>query len=76
MNDTRRKQIAAIREKLATIQTELEDVRDAEQDYYDNMPESFQNSDKGEKADQAVAFLNDAYNDLETVIDSLMSAEE
>jgi uncharacterized coiled-coil DUF342 family protein len=32
---------------LADLQSEIETIRDEEQEFFDNMPESFQNGDKG-----------------------------
>lgn len=47
MNKTRRKAIDDVVAKLQELRDEVESLRDEEQDYYDNMPESFQNGEKG-----------------------------
>lgn len=74
MNAERRKQIAAIIEavsgladQVASIQRDLDSVLADEQDYYDNMPESFQNGEKGERAQEALDALQTAYDDLDNL---------
>lgn len=45
--------------------SQSESIRDDEQDYLDNMPESFKNGDKGEAAQNAVDALEIAMDKLE-----------
>jgi len=40
-------------------------VRDEEQEAYDNMPESFQGGEKGEKAQECISAIEDAISSLE-----------
>ena len=40
--------------------TALEELRDELQEWYDNLPDSFQNGDKGDQIQEAVAGLEDA----------------
>jgi len=77
MNKNRRKQIEAIRARLGTLVTEaecikanLKDIRDAEQDYRDNMPEALGDGEKGEKADAAIDALQQVIDDLDSLIDA------
>ncbi len=49
MNKERRKQLNEIAEQIGSLKDQLESLRDEEQDYYDNMPESFQGGEKAEK---------------------------
>jgi len=72
MNNDRRAALTAIREKASglRIQAEelkgdLEALRDEEHEYLDNMPESFRDGEKGEKAEAAVSALDDAISSLE-----------
>jgi DNA repair exonuclease SbcCD ATPase subunit len=51
--------------RVEEAKSEIENIRDAEQEYYDNMPESFQNGEKGEKAQEAVNELESALSELE-----------
>ncbi len=47
MNDARRKQLGALVSTLEQVQSDLEALKDEEQEYYDNMPEAFQSGGKG-----------------------------
>lgn len=84
MNNTRRKDISDIITKLADlealkseIQEALENVRDEEQEYYDNMPEGLQGSDRGYAAESAISNLEDAISMLEDLdVDSITSSLE
>ena len=49
MNKARRKQLSEIQEKLAELKDMIETVLDEEQEAYDNLPESLQESERGEK---------------------------
>lgn len=77
MNTERRKQIEAIKGRIASmledaalIVSEVESIRDDEQEYRDNMPESFGEGEKGEKADAAIAALEQVIEDLESLIEN------
>ena len=69
MNKSRRKKIEAIKNLLSTIQTDLEVIKDEEQEAYDNLPESMQDGEKGEK-------MYEAIDNLETVCSSLEEIQE
>lgn len=77
MNNARRKQIETIKARIAALLSQAEDIkadveaiRDEEQDYRDNMPESFANGEKGEKADAAIEALDQVMQDLESLIEN------
>lgn len=76
MNKNRRKQIDDILEQLNPLLLEIESVKDEEQEAYDNLPESMQNGDKGEKMSDAVNNLEYAFDSLTEVIDYLESAKD
>lgn len=72
MNKDRRNAINAVlarfgdaRAEMELIHDELESLRDEEQEYYDNMPESFQQGDKGDRAQAAIDLLESALSELE-----------
>lgn len=76
MNNDRRKRIRAELTNLekamgllSDIKSALEDIRDEEQEAYDNMPESFQNGDKGEAAQAAIGELDSAIDALDGALD-------
>lgn len=68
MNKDRRKQIDEAVQELEHIKSVFENIRDEEQDYYDNMPESFRNGEKGQNVEQAVTYLDDVISNLEEAI--------
>src|SRR3546814_5038002 len=74
MNAQRRKQLEEARAILESAQERLDEakqlleaIRDDEQDYYDNMPESFQGGDKGCAAEAAIDQLSTAIDDIDLV---------
>lgn len=76
MNKTRRDALAKLLEEIQALQgkaedlySELESIKDEEQEVYDNMPESFQNGEKGEKVTAAVDAMEEALSELETFKD-------
>lgn len=71
MNKARRKEIARIVEKLRELHSDLQAVRDEEQEYVDNMPESLQQGSKGEAAQEATDALDSALDELESMTESL-----
>ncbi len=76
MNKDRRTEINKAIGMLQEALSILETARDEEQEYYDNMPESLQGSERGEAAEQAVSNLEDACSNLEDAISSAESAAE
>jgi hypothetical protein len=71
MNEARLKEIAALVGKIDDLKSQVETVRDAEQEYYDNMPENLQGSEAGERAESAASSLDDAVNNLSEAMDAL-----
>ncbi len=60
----------------ADVQSQLETLRDEEQEYYDNMPEGLQAGEKGDKAQEAIDSIDEAINQVETTHDSIGQALE
>ena len=54
MNKNRRKAIGDIYDKLIDIQSDLECIRDEEQEAFDNLPESIQYSERGERMEEYI----------------------
>lgn len=69
MNKDRRHTLRDIVLRLMDIRTELEAVRDEEQDYYDNMPESLQGGEKGDAATEVIDTLTQS---IDNIIDAEM----
>ena len=71
MNKQRRKEIARAVAMIEEAKSILETCRDEEQDYFDNMPEPFQDGQKGEDAQTAIDALEEAVSLIEDVGNSL-----
>lgn len=71
MNEKRRKQLANAVEVLNNVLELLEEVTADEQDAYDNLPESIQDSDRGEAMQENVDDMEDASSSLQDIIDQL-----
>lgn len=76
MNKDRRKRIEALIEKIDDIKTEIEGIQSEEQDAFDNMPESFQDGERGEQSQSAIGALGEALGALDETIDQLNTASE
>ncbi len=74
MNKIRREALGKIREIIEAASSELENLQDEEQEYFDNMPESLKLGEKGETAENAVTNLGSAVDDLEQVLNSIDEA--
>ena len=88
MNNARRKEIdkvASLRERMESLAEEiadakeaLEGIRDDEQEYVDNMPESLQQGEKGEAAQEAISQLEEAIEalgEIEDIVDKFGEVE-
>lgn len=69
MNKNRRRQLEDVKDSLDEIIASLNDIRDDEQDAYDNMPESLQSSYQGSR-------MTDAIDAIEEVISSVEEARQ
>ena len=64
MKKDRWKRLEGIYEKLIEIYEELDAIIDEEQEAYDNMPESLQDSEKGERMYEGIDSLESAKDDI------------
>lgn len=76
MNAERRKRLEAVIGLLEQAKDTLSGVREEEQSAYDNLPESLQNGDQGEKMQVAVDECETAETSIEEAIDSITTAKE
>ncbi|MFA6718795.1 MAG: hypothetical protein WCS15_06925 [Prevotella sp.] len=58
-------------EILAGNKERLEEIRDSEVEKYDNMPESFQEGEKGEAMQTWIDAIEESVDNLDSAIDSL-----
>lgn len=72
MNNDRRKEINKAISLLQEAMSILEATHSEEQEYYDNMPENLQSSERGESAEMAADNL---YNACVSVEEAIVSAE-
>lgn len=75
MNKERRAEIAKAAEMIREAVGILENARDGEQEYLDNMPENMQGGDKGSAAEEAISNLDSAISDAESAADNAESVE-
>ena len=71
MNQQRRKRINEIISNLQLQSEELAIVMEEEQEAFDNMPESLQSGDKGQKMEEALFALQESIDSIESTISSL-----
>jgi len=76
MNKLRRKQIEDINDALAELVGQLETLRDEEQEAFDNMPESLQDSERGEKMSGAIDSMESAIGSIRDATECLIEAVE
>lgn len=76
MNKQRRKEIQTISNDLLPLMTSIEDLLAEEQDYFDNMPENLQSSEKAEISENAISYLEEALDNIRECIDNLESILE
>ena len=69
MNKQRRARIEEVVDQIGVLCQELEELRDEEQDYMDNMPENLQQSDRYYAAEEAVSNLDSAIDSLNDAVD-------
>ena len=81
MNKNRRYELAEWIKKVEkwtahgeSLKYELENIRDDEQDYFNNMPEGFQYGQRGIDAEDAIDSMNEAIESIENAIDSAEEA--
>ena len=76
MNKERRKQLADIVEQLESLKSELEEVKEQEESAFENMPESLQGSDRGQRMQEVIDILDNSFSSIEEAIDGLTEAQQ
>lgn len=74
MNKQRRKTLTDIYDQIAELRDLLEEVKEEEEEYCDNMPENLQNSERYEVAVEACDNLDSALSSIEEALDYIESA--
>ena len=76
MNKQRRKKIEELIEWLTDIRSELNELSLDEQAAYDAMPQSIQNSERGEKMQGNCECLEESLDDIDRLVDALTGVIE
>lgn len=76
MNAKRRKEIEKLSAQIEEIKIAIDSLRDDEQDAYDNLPDSLQETERGQKMESAIEALDYASDDLQECLDHLLEAVE
>lgn len=78
MNAPRRKKLQAIIEAIEELKSQLEDqssdleeLKDEEMEYFENIPENLQSSERYERAETSSSALEEAYDTLSELLDQL-----
>ena len=74
MNNTRRKNLRGLIEKTEGIKQGIEELRTEEEEYYNNMPSSVQDGEKGDRAQTVIEYLDEAITAAGDGIENLNSA--
>lgn len=76
MNKQRRAAIQGISDQLESLCSALEELKDEEQEYIENMPENLRSSERCDTAEQAVSYLEYALINISEAVDNCISAIE
>ena len=57
MNNDRRNRLQEVKESLDDVISQIEEIKDEEQEALDNMPESLQQSERGDTMDEAISAI-------------------
>lgn len=69
MNKARRKWLQDVSAMIERAKDELEQIRDEEQEAYDNMPESLQDTDRANAMYENIDNLDTMASDLEDILE-------
>ena len=67
MNKPRRKELETVQEKLTEMKEMISDILADEQDYFDNIPENLQNSERAENSQIAI----DSLENIDSLIEEI-----
>lgn len=76
MNNERRKLLEKLIRPIEDIKSQVETILEEDQAAYDNIPENLQNSQNGEKAQNAISAIENAVQSLEESIENINESLE
>ncbi len=71
MNRLQRKDLEGLKEKIGEVVDDIEQIRDDEQEKYDNTPENLQDGERAEKLYQSVETLEELIEELNATKDKI-----
>ena len=71
MNKERRKKLDEVYDYLVNAEALLDEIKDEEEDAFYSIPESLKNSERGQKSEEAIGYLEDAVNCVVDAIDNV-----
>lgn len=74
MNNARRTQIEKLNNRLSEIMDLINELANEEQEAFDNLPEAFQEGERGEAMEEAIDCLESAASSVEEAMDYLDTA--
>ena len=74
MNNMRRKKLSAIAAKIEELKSDLDLIREEEEEARDNLPESMQETDRYYAMDEACDNLENAVDSLDEALSSIEEA--
>ena len=60
-----------LRDKIDELKGQFEELRDEEEECYDNLPESLQDSERGERMQECIDYIDDLLNELDSAVGSM-----
>ena len=74
MNKNRRDRLAKLSAQISDIMEKLEELRDEEQEAFENLPESLNSSKLGETMQTTISAIDDALSSLENTDSQILHA--
>jgi DNA repair ATPase RecN len=76
MNKNDRKELEKALTLLGEAQEIIDAIKDGEQEKFDNLSEGLQQTEKGQKFEEIVSTLEDAWNSIDEAVGSINEAME
>lgn len=76
MNNDRRTRLGEVRDSLDDIITQIEELKDEEQEAYDNLPEGLQQTERGDKMQTAIETMEEAISAIGDVQQTIEEAAQ
>lgn len=74
MNKQRRKELTNLIDQLEDVKSKIETIKGEEESAYDNMPESLQDGDNGQRMQDAIDALDYAIDGFDDIIENIQEA--